>query len=210
MKISIVEDKKKETKYITAGSEKVIAITIGDDTETVFEWEAKTSLENVLSIVSKLYQEARYYYDSQGKETVEYDLFRAVALGKILREDQLRLYPMENFWQHENPIAQVQDDDVCLGLLTPHYQLFFYNLSCDKKELPLVIAPATLKSINSNALLEGVNRVELFAYNNISNVIASIVTATSPIFARDEDTKVILTQKFDQLLEKYQKPVKLN
>ena len=216
MKISIVDGEKTGIKYITAGSEKWIIVRDNSNVQEMpnlnFEWRAEAKLENVLSLVKRLYLEARYDYEKQGKEIDEESVSRKIVLGKI-REGKYGLHPQDDFWRHENPITQLQEEDICFGLTAPHYQLYCHNLSYkrerNREKLPLLLNKTT-KNIYGKSIREGINRIELFTSANISDVVAELVASTSPAFAKDNTIKAILTLKFDQLLIQYPKPLKLN
>ena len=217
MKISIVDGEGPEIKYLTAGTEQVVIVRDNTGIQEIphhhFEWRAEANLETVLGMVKRLYLGARYDYEKQGKEIDEESVSRKIVLGKI-RGGRLGLHPKDDFWRHENPITQVQDNDISLGLITPHYQLYCHNLSYKTertaKKMPLLLNENTLKNTYRKPIIGGINRIELFTSANIGDNLAELLMTTSPVFTPDKTTKAILTQKFDQILSQYQKPVKLN
>lgn len=212
MKITVVEDENRRMEYITAGSERVVIVwdfSSNGKPYHAIEWKTNSSLENVLSVMKKLYLEARYDYDREDKGIDEESMSRGIFLA---RRKFSGFHSQPKFWQHANPISQLQDEDVCLRMITPHYQVYCLNLSYKDGNgvLPLYIDKTTLKNISKRSIKERVNRMEVITNFNICNTLAELVTATSPVFTYDSTTKAILTQKFDQLLTPYQKPTKLH
>ena len=175
-------------------------------------WKTNISLETFLGIMEKLYSDARYDYDKQ-EQRIDEEATRTIAVGRRYRGEEFRLYPLDNFWQRADPLSLIQENDVCLSLFTPHYQLNGHNLTRkdgEIKELPLSIDYSELKNIYRRPIKEGVNRMEVSAYFNVSEIIAEIAVGTSPAVTKDNHTKMILTHYIDQLLTSYPKPQKLN
>lgn len=228
MKISIVDGEKQGIKYITAGSEKIVVVENfsrscpfeedNDQKEKSYhnlEWKTTATLEKILSVMKKLDTEAQYDYDKEERGIDEGEEPRGIAVGRKFREGH-RLHPQPDFWQHAYPLSQLQDEDLSLSLIAPHYKLHCHNISYKNEDqgLPLRIDEVTVeKNLNRKPVREGVNRIEVIAYFNISSTLAYLVTATSPFFTsftEDKTMKAILTHKFDQLLSTYQKPTKFN
>ena len=221
MKITITDGENPQRKYISLGSEKAISITDHSDVEEMpyhhLEWKADIKLDGAVGLIRKLFDEARYYQCPNQDLVAEGPLYRIVTLGRTPITDQLRLYPMDDFWRHENPISQVQKDDVCIGLLTPHFALHFFNnpirweQTHDPEEAALGVEGTMLKYVHAGTLHDNINYAQISAYSNISGTIAELIAKTAPTFAKQQGfAKVILTLKLDQLLAQYKKPVKVN
>ena len=223
MKISIVDGERPDIKYITAGSEQVIVVEnfssnnqknedeISERSYHSIEWKTNARLENIFILMKKLDSEARYDYDAEERKISEKSEPRGMAVGRRSR-DEYRLHPRTDFWQQANSFSQLQKEDLTLSLLTPHYRMHCHNLSYKdvNQELPLYVDPITLENVNRRPIREGVNRIGVIAYFNVSNTLAELVTTTSPVFTQDKTTKAILIYLFDQLLSQYQKPTKLH
>ncbi len=213
MKISIVDGETPKVKYIAAGPERAVVVrNFSDDNKSyhAIEWKTDSSSETVLEFLKKLYSEARYDYDREDKGIDEEAMSRGISLA---RRTFRGFHPQPDFWKYTNPVSQLQEQDVCLRMITPHYQIYCLNLSSKygNEELPLYIDEIALETVSKKSIKEKVNRIEVITNFNICNSLSELVTITSPAFTQDQTTvKVILTQKFDQLLAQYKKPTKLH
>lgn len=202
MKINVVNGESPRINYIQLGSERVIKVTDSSDNEEMpnlmVVWRTDIKLNKALDLIKILFNEARSYQRPQQDRIMGEPFYRIVALGK---EDKhtagaLKLYSINNFFEHENPVSQITRDFVSVGLLTPHYALHFNNIT-----------------LHEGSLYEKINQAQISAYSNVSDTIAKLIVETSPAFAAQKDfaePRLELTQKLDQLLLQYQKPVKLN
>ncbi len=199
MKISVVNGESLRIKYINLGSERAITVTDSSDNEIPYhavDWRAETGLNKAVYLIKKLFDEARGYQRPSQDMIMGEPFYRVVALGKKHMVDALNLYPINNFFEHENPVSQITREVVSVGLLTPHYALHFYNIT-----------------LREGRLQEEINHAQISAYSNVSETIAKLIVETSPAFAAQKnfaEPKLVLTQKLDQLLSQYQKPIKLN
>lgn len=186
-------------KYIHLGSERAATITDSSDNEIPYhavDWKAETRLNKAVYLIKKLFDEARGYQRPSQDMIMGEPFYSVVALGKKSTADALNLYPINNFFEHENPISQITREVVSIGLLTPHYILHFYDIT-----------------LREGSLQEEINHAQISAYSNVSDTIAKLIVDTSPAFAAQKnfaEPKLVLTQKLDQLLSQYQKPIKLN
>ncbi|MDO8511466.1 MAG: hypothetical protein Q7S55_04850 [Nanoarchaeota archaeon] len=221
MKITVVNGEDPQKKYIFADKEKIALSLDFSSLEEMphhhLAWETGVKLDKAVILIKKLFDEARHYQCSSEDRSAEGSSYRIVAVGRTLITDQLRLYPQDDFWENENPLSQIHDDDVCIGLLTPHYALHFYNapIKMEKtthpEEAALEIGMSKLKYVHDGTLHEGINRAQISAYSNLSGTLAEIIATTSPAFtAQEESAKIMLTPHLDQILTKYPKPVKVN
>jgi len=220
MKIAVIKEDEQH-KYITIGAERVIAVTDFSSNKNFphhhFTWKANLNLEKALELLKKSNQMAKQYHDQQND--LVYPSERTIVLGNSLITDQLRPYQADSFFDHKNPISQVQGDDLFIGLITPYYEFDFYNapLRTEKTENPDEAAlslglnqekPCFLKYVHDGTLHTSINRAQLSAYSNINEVVAGLITATSPHFEDDAFTKFLLRTKLDDPLSRYKKPIK--
>lgn len=220
MKIAVVSGENPQTKYICVGEEKIVEATDFSDLDEMkhhLEWETDITLENSLGLIKKLFDEARHYQCSPEDRCENGSPYRIITLGRTPVPDQLRLYPQEQFWEHGNPLSQVQQEDFCVGLLTPHYALHLLNSppmmekTTRQEEAVLSDENTMLKFVRTGTLHEGIHNAQVSAYSNVSGTIAEIIAKTSPAFAaREESAKAMLTHHLDQILAQYPKPVKVN
>ncbi|MEK6939983.1 MAG: hypothetical protein AABX31_04615 [Nanoarchaeota archaeon] len=214
MKISIVDGQKNGIKYIAAGSTKVVLVEdFGSNSNQshYIEWKTSAQVEKILEVMERLYLEAHYDYDKEDQKIDEESRRRGMYVGRKDR-DTILFHYQPDFWQHTNPLSQLEDGDIYLRMITPHYQMYCLNFHYKhgSEEPPLYIDETLLKKISKRPVKEGINRIEVITNFNLSSTLAELITATSPVFPEDKDTKAILTQKFDQLLTQYQKPTKFN
>ena len=199
MKINVVSGESRRIHYIQLGSERVATVTDSGDMEIPYhavDWKAETGLNKAVHLIKKLFDEARDYQRPSQEMIKGEPFYGVVALGKKSTADALNLYPINDFFEHENPISQITREVVSIGLLTPHYILHFYDIT-----------------LREGSLQEEINHAQISAYSNVSETIAKLIVYTSPAFAAERnfgEQRVVLTQKLDELLSQYQKPVKLN
>ncbi len=196
MKISIVNGNEPLVKYISVGNKKVVQVAdyskVREEPRHHLQWDVDITLEQGLPLIKKLFDEARYYQRLPEDRVAGFQPWRIVALGKKVTAKRFGLHPINNFWEHENPISQVQENDVNIGLLTPYYIVHLSNCS-DKN------------------LRQGIDHAQVTAYSNISSSLADFMAATLPAFTGQKETaRTILTYYLDQILAPYQKPVKVN
>ncbi len=200
MKITVVNGESRRINYIRFGSERAVTVIDCSDNEIRSSheayWKADAGLNKAVYLIKKLFDEARGYQRPSQDMIMGEPFYRVVALGKKPKVDALNLYPINDFFEHENPVSQITREVVSVGLLTPHYALHFYDIT-----------------LREGSLQERISHVQISAYSNVSDTIAKLIVETSPAFAAEKnigEQRVVLTQKLDELLSQYQKPVKLN
>jgi len=173
-------------------------------------WKTDTQVKEILEGIEKSESKTNYGFGKTLGKIDEREP-RGMAVGRK-SGNFYRLHPQPDFWKCPDPRSQLNERDLSLSLLTPHYRMHCHNLSSRglNQELPLYVDERTTGILERKPIREGVNRIEVVTYFNISNTLAELVTMTSPVFTQDKTTKAILIQKFDQLLSQYQKPLKLN
>ncbi len=200
MKITVVNGESPRIKYIQLGSERVATVTDCSDNENRSShevyWKAETGLNKAVDLIKGLFDEARGYQRPSQDMIMGEPFYRVVALGKKPTADTLNLYPINDFFKHENPVSQITQEVVSVGLLTPHYALHFYDIT-----------------LREGSPQDKIKQVQFSAYSNVSETIAKLMVETSPAFAAQKnfaEPRLALTQELDQLLSQYQKPGKLN
>ena len=228
--ITIIEDERnKQSKQLIVGSEEIARmIDFSQDSSFphhYFGWQTESTLNQAITIITILGEEVkRYTLPVTEKAFTKFSRPQSpngiITLGETTSCLRQRKYSLEEFLGNEVFSAQVGEKDVCLGITTPYFSMFFMNEplkleTTDNSEqvvFEMGVSGGKMqgyRAVHDGTLHDKINSAQFTTNYNCATLLSKVILTTLPPNLKEKIIPTELEENLSELLKSYRKPVLL-